>query len=243
MTLIGPDLAARVLDRALTHGGDFGEVYAEDRYGFALGLDDSKLERPQTGRERGACVRVVQGDSTFFGHVDGLSEADIMRVAESVSQAVRAGDPTKPAALSAVEPRDVHPISEPPEEVEAARKAEMLRACDERARSEGGEVAQVMASYAENRRIVEVFNSSGLAAADDRTRVRLGVQVVARRNGRVETGNETLGGHIGFEILEEDPAAVAERAARKAVVALDAVDAPSGRMPVVVGNAFGGVLL
>src|SRR5439155_20517641 len=83
----------------------------------------------------------------------------------------------------------------------------------------------------------------GVAAADDRTRVRLGVQVVARRGDRVETGHETLGGHIGFELLEEDPAAVAERAARKALTALDAVDAPSGKMPVVVGNAFGGVLL
>jgi TldD protein len=243
MTLIGPELAARVLERALAHGGDFGEVYAEDRYGFALGLDDSKLERPQTGSERGASVRVVQGDATYFGHVDGLSEDDIVRVAESVSQAVRAGDPTRPAALSAARWEVVHPIAERPEEVEAARKAEMLRACDERARAAGGEVTQVMASYAENRRIVEIFNSDGLAAADDRTRVRLGVQVVARRNGRVETGSETLGGHIGFEILEDDPAAVAERAARKAVVALDAVDAPSGPMPVVVGNAFGGVLL
>jgi TldD protein len=100
-----------------------------------------------------------------------------------------------------------------------------------------------MASYAENRRIVEIFNADGIAAADDRTRVWLGVQVVARRNGRVETGHETLGGHVGFEILESDPAGVAERAARKAVIALDAVDAPSGKMPVVVGNAFGGVLL
>jgi hypothetical protein len=50
MTLIGEELAGRVLERALAHGGDFGEVYSEDRYGFALGLDDSKLERPQTGR-------------------------------------------------------------------------------------------------------------------------------------------------------------------------------------------------
>src|SRR5258706_5702760 len=166
MTLIGPDLAVRVLERAVTHGRDLGEVYAEDRYGFALGLDDSKLERPQTGRERGACVRVVQGDSTFFGHVDGLSEADILRVAESVSQAVRAGDPSKPAALSAAHGDVVHPIAERPEEVEAARKAEMLRACDERARAEGGEVTQVMANYAETRRIVEIFNSDGLAAAD-----------------------------------------------------------------------------
>jgi TldD protein len=243
MTLIGEDVAARVLERALAHGGDFGEVYAEDRYGFALGLDDSKVERPQTGSERGASVRVVYGEATYFGHVDGLAEDDLLRVAESVSQAVRAGDSRSPAALSAATTETVHPIKERPEDVDAARKAQLLRDCDERARAEGGEVTQVMASYAENRRIVEIYNSEGIAAGDDRTRVRLGVQVVARRNGRVETGHEMLGGHVGFEILETDPADVAQRAARKAVIALDAVDAPSGKMPVVVGNAFGGVLL
>src|SRR3954452_23069073 len=212
MTLIGQDVAERVLERALAHGGDFGEVYAEDRYGLALGLDDSKLERPQTGSERGASVRVVQGDATYFGHVDGLGEDDLLRVAESVAQAVRAGEPHQPAALAAASGEVVHPISERPEEVEAARKAELLRACDERARGAGAEVAQVMASYAENRRIVEIFNSDGVAASDDRTRVRLGVQVVARRDGRVETGHETLGRHVGFELLAGDPAEVAERA-------------------------------
>ena len=243
MTLIGQEVAARVLERALAHGGDFGEVYAEDRYGFAVGLDDSKLERPQTGRERGASVRVVHGEATYFGHVDGLVEADLVRVAESVAQAVRAGDPSRPAALTAAHADVVHPIAERPEDVPAGRKAEILRECDERARGLSDEVTQVTASYAENRRVVEIYNSEGVGAADDRTRVRLGAQIVARRNGRVETGHETLGGHIGFEILENDPAAVAERAARKAVIALDAVDAPSGKMPVVVGNAFGGVLL
>src|SRR5215212_3292437 len=159
MTLIGEEVAARILERALAHGGDFGEVYAEDRYGFALGLDDSKLERPQTGSERGASVRVVQGDATYFGHVDGLAEDDLLRIADSVAQAVRAGDPHAPAALSAATAEVVHPIAERPEEVEAARKAQMLRDCDERARGVGGEIAQVMASYSENRRIVEIFNS------------------------------------------------------------------------------------
>jgi TldD protein len=172
-----------------------------------------------------------------------LAEDDLLRVAESVSQAVRAGDSRTPAALKAASSESVHPIKERPEEVDAARKAQLLRDCDERARAESGEVDQVMASYAENRRVVEIFNSEGIAAGDDRTRVRLGVQVIARRNGRVETGHETLGGHVGFEILETDPTDVAQRAARKAVIALDAVDAPSGKMPVVVGNAFGGVLL
>src|SRR5438093_11742666 len=129
MTLLGPELAARVLERALAHGGDLGEVYAEDRYGFAIGLDDSKIERPQTGSERGASVRVVQGDATYFGHVDGLAEADLLRVAESVAQAVRAGDARTPAALRTAERHDVHAIAERPEGVPAERKAEILREC------------------------------------------------------------------------------------------------------------------
>ena len=66
----------------------------------------------------------------------------------------------------------------------------MLRACDERARGSPAEVAQARIGYAESRRQVEVFNSEGRAAADDRTRVRLSVQVVARRDDRVETGSD-----------------------------------------------------
>src|SRR5205814_7594591 len=154
-------------------------------------------------------VRAVQGDATYFGHVAGLAEPDLLRVADSVAQAVRAGDARGPLALPAAATALVHAIAERPEDVAPERKAELLRACDERARSQGGEVAQVMASYAENRRIVEIFNSDGVAAADDRTRVRLSVQTVARREGRVETGHETLGGHVGFELLEDDPTVVA----------------------------------
>jgi TldD protein len=66
---------------------------------------------------------------------------------------------------------------------------------------------------------------------------------VARRDGRVETGTDTRGGHAGWELLAERPEEVAESAARKALTMLDARDAPTGKLPVVVGNGFGGVLL
>jgi TldD protein len=73
--------------------------------------------------------------------------------------------------------------------------------------------------------------------------VRLSAQVVARRDGRVETGGDTRGRHQGWELIAADPEQVAAKAARRALTLLDAVDAPTGRLPVVVGNAFGGVLL
>ena len=242
MSLLAPDLATAALERALAHGGDLAEVYAETRDGFVLSLDDRRLERPQHGSERGVSVRVVAGDSTYFGHVDGIAEADLMRVADSVAQAVR-GERRRPAALSAAEPAHLHAIGQRPEDVDVTKKAELLRACDEHSRGRSDEVAQVSAGYSEGRRVVEVYNSDGVAAADDRTRVRLSVQVVARRNGRVETGTETHGGHAGFELVSADPTAVAEEATRKALTMLDAVDAPTGRMPIVVGPGFGGVLL
>jgi TldD protein len=242
VSLVEPELAQRVIGRALRRGGDLAELYAEDRRGFEITLDDRRVERPQEGRERGACVRVVQGDASYFGYVDGLEEADLLRVADSVAQALRA-EAREPAELPPARAAEGHPIERRPEDVDATEKAQLLRSCEERARSQGGEVAQVRVSYAEGRRQVEVFNSDGLAAADDRTRVRLGAQVVARRNGRVETGTDTRGRHAGFELVAINPEEVADRATRKALTMLDARDAPTGRLPVVVGNAFGGVLL
>jgi TldD protein len=218
------------------------ELYAEAGNSFAISLDDGRVERPQSGRGRGACVRVVQGDSTYYGHVDGLAEEDLLRVAGSVSEAVR-GDARHPAALRAMESGARHPVETPPQEVDARRKADLLRACDERARAAGPEVAQARIGYGETHRQVEVFGSDGRAARDDRTRIRLSAQVVARRDGRVETGVDTRGGHAGWELLEENPEEVADKAAGRALTLLDAVDAPTGRLPVVVGNGFGGVLL
>ena len=242
MSLVAPELAQAVIARALSRGGDVGELYAEDRRGFALTLDDGRIERPQGGTERGASVRVVKGEASYFGHVDGLGEAALLEVADSVAQAVR-GDSREVSALDAPAEPGAHPIVRRPEDVPATDKAALLRSCDERARGAGDEIAQVTVGYVEGRRIVEVFNSDGVSAADDRTRTRLSTQVVARRGDRVETGMDTRGGHVGYEILAEDPEGVADSAARKALTALDAVDAPTGRMPVVVGNGFGGVLL
>ena len=98
MSLVDPELAARALERALRHGGELAEVYAEERHGFGLTLDDGRVERPQSGSERGVSIRVVSGESSYFGHVDGLAEEDLLRVADSVAQAASGGD-SRPVPL------------------------------------------------------------------------------------------------------------------------------------------------
>jgi TldD protein len=234
------DLAGRIVARALQSGGDFAELYAERRNGLAMSIDESRIEEVQAGSEEGAGVRVVTGSTAHFAHVDGLTEADLERAADGAAAALAGGrvDAVPLEALT-TEPQ---PIVQRPEDVPAERKAELLRELDERGRSQGGEIAQFSASYGEARREVAVANSDGVYATDDRTRLRLAAQAVARREEVVETGFETLGAHRGFELLEGDPARIAEQAATKALTLLDADPAPAGSMTVVVGGGFGGVL-
>jgi TldD protein len=238
--LLDQAVAERVLARALAHGGDFAEVFAERRQGQTLAIDERRIESVQSGAEEGAGVRVVDGNTTYFAHVDGLDPADVERAADEAAAALSA-ERRAPRPLQAQQATPL-PIGRRPESVPAERKAELLRELDERARARGAEIAQLNASYAEARREVVVANSEGLFSGDDRTRVRIGVQAVARREATVETGAETLGAHRGFELLEDDPGQIAEQAAGKALTLLDAVPAPSGSMPVVVGGGFGGVL-
>ena len=238
--LIEPEIAARVLAGALDSGGEFAEVFAESRAAMGMSIDESRIESVQSGAGEGAGVRVIGDRTTYFAHVDGLDPADLERAAAEAASALR-GERVEPRPLVAVATTP-QPIEIPPGAVPAERKAELLRELDERGRGAGDEVAQVLASYAEARREVTVANSEGLFTGDDRTRTRIAVQVVARRGDAVETGAETLGGHRGFELLEDDPGSIAAEAAGKALTLLDAGPAPAGSMPVVVGGGFGGVL-
>src|SRR5215218_4815863 len=137
--LIEAELAGRALRRALAHGGDFAELFCEDRWGFGLAIDESRVEQVQRGAERGAGVRVVRGETSYFAHVDGLGEEDLERAGDAVAAAAR-GERIDPQALEAVRAARPQDIATPPGDVPAERKADLLRTCDETARSAGGEV-------------------------------------------------------------------------------------------------------
>jgi TldD protein len=235
---------ARVLSEALGRGGDFAEIFVEDRTSTALRLDDSRVEDVSSGRDRGAGVRVVAGDLSAYAHTNVLTAEALTDAA----RAARAGISDSPAGrvmdLARVEPGAAHPVAVPPEEVGAATKAEALAEADDAARSAGAEVRQVTASYADVRQKVLIAASDGRVATDDRTRVRMAVRAVAARGENIATGFEGPGHSGGYELLEMRPSSeIAAKAARSALTMLDARPAPAGEFPVVLAPGTGGVLI
>lgn len=237
-------LLQSALKRALARGGDFAELYLEERDSLGMRLEDGRVDQVSGGREAGLGVRLCDGEHTYYAHTDEPTEAGLVRAADTVAAARAAGVAGRVNDLGAVRADPSrHPVVVRPEAVAIERKRALLEAADEAARTGRTHVAQVTVSYGEGRQRILIVNSDGDAVRDDRTRVRFMVNVVARRDDIIQTGYESLGGSAGFELLDEAAAGeVARAAAEKAVTMLDARPAPAGLMPVVLANGFGGVL-
>jgi len=234
----------RTLGAALRTGGEFAEVFVEDKRSSSAMLDDGRVEELSSGRDRGAGIRVVVGDTTGFAHTADLTEAGLQSAAEAAAAAARSGGggvrTVELTRQTAPRPNDV---GIPPESVGKGAKVELLRRADEAARAEGEAIRQVRARYGDSRRQILVANSDGLLAGDDQVRTLFVVSTVAFGDTGMQTGYETVGRTIGFELFDRyEVEDIARTAARRAVTKLQARPAPSGTMAVVIGPGGGGVL-
>jgi TldD protein len=242
--LVERDVLEGVLATALRRGGDFAEVFVEDRIASGISLDDRRVEELSSGHDRGAGIRVVVGETTGFAHTADLSERGLTDAAEAAAAVAReGGGGTRTVALS--ERRFPPPGGEraTATDVSKAVKVELLFRADDVARSNSSSVVQVSAGYGDSRRRTQIANSDGLLTGDERVRTRFSVVCVASGDAGMQTGHETLALTLGFDLFERRSVEeVAEAAARRAVAKLQARPAPSGVVPVVLQRGSGGVL-
>jgi TldD protein len=244
--LVDQGVLQATLDRALRDGGRFAEVFVEDRRSSSARFDDGRVEELVSGRDRGAGVRVVRGETTGFAHTADLSPDGLLAAADAAAGAARAdGGGVESVALSR-RPTPPRPGADDviaPETVAKARKVDLLRSADAAAREQGRAITSVTASYADAHRRIVVANSDGLLADDDQVRTRVMVQCVATGDAGMQTGYQAPGRTMGFEIFDSvQPEQVGRTAATSALTLLDAVPAPTGKIPVVLRRGAGGVL-
>ncbi len=244
--MIETPVLERVLSGALGHGGDFAEVFAEDRSTSSALLDDGRVEELSSGRERGAGIRVVAGETTGFAHTADLSEAGLMRAAEAASAVARGGGGgTRTVALEAGVGGAVDPGDGTADRKTGSKgdTLELLCRADDAARSAGDAVSQVQAACGGSRRRVLIANSEGLVARDEQARTRFSVSCVATGDTGLQTGFESAARTLGFELFDEvSVEELATLAARRALAKLTARPAPSGEVPVVLAGGSGGIL-
>jgi len=237
----------RVLGEALRHGGEFAEVFAEDRSSSSAVLDDGRVEELSSGRDRGAGIRVVAGDTTGFAHTADLSESGLLKAAEAASAVARTGGGgAKAVAVGSLRRADVADrggsVGDRPK-MSKSDTLELLTRADDAARASGDSISQVQAGYGGSRRQVLIANSDGLLAGDEQFRTRFSVSCVAVGDTGLQTGFESAARTVGYELFDEISVEdLARLAAGRALSKLSARPAPSGEVPVVLAGGSGGIL-
>jgi TldD protein len=238
-------LLARLVGRALRHGGDFADVFCERRRSLSYRLQDGRIHDASYGVTLGVGVRVVVGESAGYACSDDMSESALEAAADAASLIARSspGGETRGVDLSFERVASFYDGTFG-NGVDTKRYVAMLAAADLSARRYDPRVVAVNAHLSDEVQEVWIATSEGRLVQDCRPLITFGVQVVASDNKERGSGYVGDGGRTSIAFFDrETPEAIAAEAARIATVNVEAVPAPAGEMEMIVGAGGGGVLL
>ncbi len=238
-------LLERCLGEALSAGGDYADLYFESVAATALGVDEQIVKSASQGVSAGCGVRVISGQRTGYAYTDILTPERLLRAARTA--ALIASGPAKQPIVGFVETpaADLYPVPQGGYSPDLAARLDLVQRADRAARAFDNRIVQVRAGYAEELRRILIVASDGDYASDTQPLARLNIFVIAK-DGEVTTkGSAGGGGRAGLEQFtgSKSPEALAQEAARGAILQLGAIPAPAGEMEVVLGPGWPGILL
>lgn len=242
--MIDEKLVEDILYTVIKNGGDFAEIFVEDRYSTRMEMKDGKLESVLSSKEFGVGIRGFLGTKAVYAYTNDITSDNLLTVARRVGQAleeVKIEDLT--LNLEKANIKNKHFIHFYPQDVPKDLKANIMRRAYRSAKNLSKLITQVVVNFWDYDQKVLIANTEGTFATDRRVRTRLMIQAVAEKDGEMERGFYGPGAGMGFEFFDRiDVEEAGRRAARIAVRMVNAEPAPAGKMPVIISNEFGGVI-
>lgn len=243
--MISKKLASALLLQATAFGADFAEVYLEDTLSSNVSMENGKIEERVSTNGFGVGVRVLKGLQSAYGYTSDLSKKSLMKLAQDVGKAFSGPRVLTPPPLEKVKVKEIiYLSSQPMETISVKQKIDLLKMVNDTMASFDKRIVRTNVYLSDMVKQVTIFNTLGRHVEDTRRRARLYMIAVAAENGKIENFGEGPGASDGFDFftskikLKE----MATETAKSAISLLGAAECPSGKMPVVIGNGFGGVI-
>ncbi|MEJ2453078.1 MAG: metalloprotease TldD [Candidatus Thiodiazotropha sp.] len=242
---LGENDLDRMLGELTGSAVDAADLYFQSSRLESWVLEDGIIKEGSHNIEQGAGIRVISGDKTGFAYSDELQLPTLLEAAQAARAIVRSGADRAVQITGRAGGQQLYAPINPLPSLSEIDKVELLRRVDAEARKQDPRVKQVIVSLVGAQDVVLVAAIDGTLNADVRPLVRLNVHVIAEQNGRREQGSSGGGARDAFDFFlqEERALGYAREAVRQALVNLEAVEAPAGSMPVVLGPGWPGVLL
>ncbi|HCX04558.1 MAG TPA: peptidase C69 [Clostridiales bacterium] len=241
--MINKKIIENVIEAALSTGGDFAEIFIEDKKGIGINMISGKTENIMSGRDYGIGIRIFKDFNSVYAYTNKSDESTLIQTAKKASKALLGENIISRSLINNMKIEQNHKIEIKPSEIPTKKKIEAMRRAYESAKGFDDIISQVTVNYQDYNQKIAVANSEGIYVEDERTRTRLAIGAVATRDGEMQSGSSSPGAQQGFEFIENlDLEWHGKEAARIAKTMVEADYSPSGKMPVIIHNGFGGVI-
>ncbi len=242
--VLNEETVNRILQESLARGGDFADLFAEQRFRTAIVLDSGTIDSVTYGYPRGAGVRVVRRNQTGYAFSDEISYSSLLDAARVASTVVETQSRTNPIDVSRRNPPAPFTLQNPEPLQPEALKFELVQRMDAAARGVDPRIVSVRVEYVDEVRDVLIGTSDGVYVLDRQYLVSIVCTPAARAGGKRSAGLASMGGRVEADyFVHQSPEAAARDAAQQALRLLEAGSAPAGPLPVVVAPGWGGVLI
>lgn len=241
--MLSKNVIEDVITEALGTGGDFAEIYVEDKLNTSISLVGGKIENAISGRDYGVGIRIFNGLNSIYAYTNDSNRENLLKVAKEAAKAIKGNNRNITLNLINSSINNLHKINILPNNVLKLDKVELVKRAYMAAKNYDKVITQVKTGYLDSIQNVLIANSEGLYVEDKRVLTRAYINSIASHNGEMQSGFYAPGAHKGFDFYDniniEDYAKEASRIAKTMVYA---DYSPGGKMPVIIDNEFGGVI-
>ena len=241
--MISETSASRIIEAAMSGNADFAEIFEEELKSSSVGLLNGKTTRASSGINYGVGIRLMAGTNVVYVYTCDKSEEALIKLAKEASAALKGGKSADIKNLEALSKSSPSILNIDPLTVSKKQNIDFLREASDYAMNYDELITQAAASYSTSNRVIHIVNSLGFNKEESQTRIRISVEAVASKGNEKQTGRIAPGTMRGYEFINEYPIIDKTRdCCETAIRMINAGYAPSGKMPVVIGNGFGGVI-
>ena len=242
--MISKKVAIEVLNAGLATGADFAEIFVEEKISNGIVLDNGKVENAIVAKTYGAGIRLLQKFRSVYGYTNDISKNGLLKLTQSLSNSFSGKQEIVVKEIKTKKFKCVNPIEIPFETVDKKEIVDYLKKAHKAMKDYDKRVVRTEVSLNFSHRNTYLYNSNGIFIKDEGERGRLGLQCIAAEGEKIEAGFFGPGAAAGFEYFKNqlNPVEAGTKTAAQAILMLSAKECPSGKMPVIIGNGFGGVL-
>jgi TldD protein len=235
----------QVVDQMMAYSPDLADLFFQETQSESWTLDNQIVKGGSYSVHRGVGARCIFDEKTGFAYADDIQFSPLKTLASMAGSLGKKGGKQSVEAYVPVQGHHLYPPVNPLNSLSATDKVAFLKKIDRLARQKDPRVKEVIVSLHGSYEINYLIASDQTLAADVRPIIQLSIVVLVESKGRIEKGF-FIGGERGdyhYFLDNHLYRNYVDEAVRQALVNLEAIDAPAGKMPVVLGAGWPGVLL